>query len=126
MRREGVVKSVTVGKVLISAHSGGYRPAAFALERGGLADHVYDVFLFDAFYAQQEYFGHWLEQGSGTLTAAFTDHLESDHITFSNLMKPRVGDRLRFMKTTVDHDSVVQTYFGDWLARLDSAWKMTN
>jgi beta-lactamase class A len=126
MLREGVLKSATVGQILISAHSRGYRPAAFALERGGLTDHVHDLFLFDAFYAQQEYFRGWLEQGSGTLTAAYTDHLEQEHVSFSNLMKPRVGDRLRFMKTTVDHDSVVQTYFGDWLSRLDSNWKMTN
>ncbi len=126
MQREGVVKSVTVGHILVSAHSGGYRPAAFALERGGLTDHVHDLFLFDAFYAQQEYFRGWLEGGSRTLTAAYTDHLEQEHVTFSNLMKPRVGDRLRFLKTTVDHDSVVQTYFGDWLSRLDPRWKMTN
>jgi beta-lactamase class A len=126
MRREGVVKSAAVGQILVSAHSGGYRPAAFALERGGLTDHVHDLFLFDAFYAQQEYFRGWLERGSGTLTAAYTDHLEQEHVTFSNLMKPRVGDRLRFMKTTVDHDSVVQTYVGDWLSRLDPRWKMTN
>jgi len=124
MRREGVVESVTVGHILISAHSGGYRPAAFALERGGLTDHVHDLFLFDAFYAQQEYFRGWLERGTGTITAAYTEHLEQEHVTFSDLMKPKVGDRLRFMKTTVDHDSVVQTHFGDWLSRMDPVWKL--
>jgi hypothetical protein len=38
-------------------------------------------------------------------------------------MKPRVGDRLRFTSTTVDHDSVVQTFFADWLSKLGPPWK---
>ncbi|MCK5572573.1 MAG: serine hydrolase, partial [Bacteroidetes bacterium] len=56
MRKEEVVATGNVNRVIVSAHSGGYRPAAFVLHWGGLSDSVTDVFLFDAFYALQEYF----------------------------------------------------------------------
>jgi hypothetical protein len=123
MKKEKVVTSTVVNEVIISAHSGGYRPAAFSLNRGGLNDKVTAVFLFDAFYAQQEYFRDWLLGGKGILTGAYTEHLAEEHKTFEAEMKPRVGDRLRFTRTDVEHDMVVQTYFADWLSRLGKGWK---
>lgn len=123
MLREQAVPNDRIGSIVISAHSGGYHPAAFSLEFGGLSDRVTDVFLFDAFYGNQEYFQHWLQQGRGTLYGAYTDHLRQEHVDFELVMKPRVGDRLRFTPTTVDHDSVVQTFFADWLSKLGPQWE---
>jgi hypothetical protein len=123
MKREDVIKTTRLWHVIISAHSGGYRPAAFSLDRGGLNDHITDVFLFDAFYGQHQYFRNWLLHGNGILYAAYTQHLEQEHVEFSKELKAQLGDRLRFAKTDVDHDNVVQTFFSDWLAQLDTAWK---
>jgi len=123
MLKEKAVPTDRLGSVVISAHSGGYHPAAFSLEYGGVSDHVTDVFLFDAFYGEQNYFEHWLTNGQGTLYGAYTDHLRKEHVDFEQALKPRVGDRLRFTPTTVDHDSVVQTFFGDWLEKLGKQWR---
>jgi hypothetical protein len=123
MRKEGVVKTATPGKVIISAHSGGGRPAAFCLERGGLADHVTDVFLFDALYEQDEYFHTWLNKTTGSLFGAYTEHLEKEHSTFENATPERVRKRLNFTRSPVDHEHVVQAFFREWLSKLGTPWR---
>ncbi|MCA9666910.1 MAG: hypothetical protein KC503_15030 [Myxococcales bacterium] len=47
-----------VGKLVISAHSGGYRVTARILEHGGFP--VSEVYLFDAMYADHKKFAKWL------------------------------------------------------------------
>ncbi|NUO50116.1 MAG: hypothetical protein HOV80_14775 [Polyangiaceae bacterium] len=47
-----------LGRVVLSAHSGGYRAAAAAISRGG-AD-VREVYLFDALYGEAETFADWV------------------------------------------------------------------
>jgi hypothetical protein len=124
MKDEGVIKTPKLHKLILSAHSGGYRPAAFSLDRGGLNGHITDVFLFDAFYGNQEFFRNWLNSGKGRLWAAYTDHLAEESETFTN---NTIGDplgRIHFVKTTVEHEQVVQTFFGEWLSKLDVVWKL--
>ena len=123
MVKEGVVKSNRVRAAIVSAHSGGYRPAAFALERGGLSDRVSEVFLFDAFYAQQEYFANWLNRTPGRLFAAYTDHLAKEHRQFGESLSAEVRRRVRMTHTPLDHDQVVQGFFGACLQQLDPRWK---
>ena len=124
MKKEKVVVSERINRVTISAHSGGYRPAAFALHVGGLNDHISNVFLFDAFYAQHDYYREWLTTGTGILDAAYTEHLKDEHVKFETAVKPLVGERLRFTKAEVDHEEVVQTYLAEWLSRLGAEWKL--
>lgn len=124
MQREGVVKSAKVNHVIVSAHSGGYHPAAFTLHQGGMIDRVSDVFLFDAFYGEQEYFRDWLLGGTGRLFGCYTEHLKQEHQDFERELAPTVGDRLRFTATTVEHDEVIQHFFGPWLEQLGPEWCM--
>ncbi len=124
MKREEVTASTKLARLILSAHSGGYRPTAFALDRGGLNQFITHVFLFDAFYANQDMFKKWLEDGKGTLMAAYTTHLREEHTTFEQLMRRKVGERLSFTYTTVSHDAVVHEFFGPWLAALDPEWKI--
>jgi beta-lactamase class A len=124
MKSEGVVTSQVPGRVLVSAHSGGYRPAAFALHSGGLGGRVSDVFLFDALYAQEDYFKEWLLGSGGTLRGCYTDHLSDEYGAFERAYGPAAGDRLRFVRTGVDHNLVVQEYFGSWLRDLGDTWKI--
>jgi hypothetical protein len=124
MKSEEVVKTAKLNKLVLSAHSGGYRPLALCLDRGGLNDHITDVFLFDAFYGNQEFFRNWLTAHKGRIFAAYTDHLAGEHEAF---MKETTGEpltRIRFTKTAVDHDQVVQTFLAEWLSKLDKVWKM--
>jgi beta-lactamase class A len=125
MRREGVIKAARPAKVLVSAHSGGYRPAAYVLKHGGLRDRITDVFLFDAFYAEQDSFREWLLGSRGTLRACYTGHLRDEHVAFEEECAAAAPGRLRFVPTTVDHDLVVQEFFAPWLRELDAAWKTT-
>src|SRR5262245_34067390 len=46
--------------VVIAAYSGGYHPAAWALEVGGANDRLLGVLLLDALYADEEKFAKWI------------------------------------------------------------------
>lgn len=123
MKNEEVIKTVKLNKLIISAHSGGYHPAAFALERGGLEDHITGVFLFDALYGNQESFRGWLNKGKGVLYAAYTEHLAKEHTSFEQATSGEARKRLRFAPTSVDHDQVIQTFLEQWLKELGPTWK---
>ena len=125
MQKEGVVKTANVGKVLVSAHSGGYRPAAYVLRHGGLRDHISDVFLFDALYAEQEYYKEWLLNTRGNLRGCYTEHLRGEYTAFEAECGPSAGGRLRFTATGVDHNDVVREFFAPWLRALDATWRVS-
>jgi hypothetical protein len=124
MKDEQVLKDARLNQVVLSAHSGGYRPAACALERGGLSGRITDVFLFDAVYAQQEFFRNWLNREHGRLHAAYTAHLAREHADFERGVGQDIQKRLSFTPTTVEHDKVIQAFFESWLARLDAGWHL--
>jgi hypothetical protein len=114
-----------VGSLVISAHSGGYRPAAYSLARGGMREHVASVFLFDALYAQAELFESWLEESSGgTLHAAFTPHLEREHAAFQDALSAGARTRAFVTPAGVEHEDVVPTFVARWLRDLGPRWKM--
>jgi len=62
-----------LGRIILSAHSGGYRVVAAILDRGGLADQVQEVWLFDALYAETPKFLAWWERNRGRLLNIYTD-----------------------------------------------------
>ena len=57
-----------LGRVCVSAHSGGYHAAACALRWGGVA--VHETYLFDALYAEVDAFRDWVIAGHGKSMAA--------------------------------------------------------
>jgi hypothetical protein len=57
-----------LGRVCVSAHSGGYHGAACALRVGGTQ--VHEVYLFDALYAEVDVFREWVIAGHGKAMAA--------------------------------------------------------
>lgn len=61
--RAALPPAASVGRVCISAHSGGYHAAACALRAGGLA--VQEAYLFDALYADVDVFRDWVVSGHG-------------------------------------------------------------
>jgi len=52
-----------LGRVCLSAHSGGYHAAAQCLRHGGVE--VNEVYLFDALYAEADVFRDWVLRGKG-------------------------------------------------------------
>jgi len=67
-------KDFTLGKIILSGHSGGYEVISSIVDRGGLTDHVSEVWLFDALYAQAEKFVTWFDRGHGRLVNIYTEH----------------------------------------------------
>lgn len=124
--REEVITSPKLNKLVLSAHSGGYRPVAFSLDRGGLNNHLTDLFLFDAFYGNHDFFRNVLATSNASLHAAYTDHLAKEHAEFVKSTSTQLRQRLRFTATQVDHDEVVQTFFGDWLSALGKDWQLSS
>jgi beta-lactamase class A len=122
---EKMVTSTKVGRVIITAHSGGFRPAIYAVARGGMQEQIREVFLFDAFYGLTEELLPWLKSDNKhRLRSIFTDHLAEEHTTFKALLKKNrlswqdtYSDKARIvlMPTTVCHDCVIRPTFLNWL-----------
>jgi hypothetical protein len=53
--------------IVIVAYSGGYVPAAFAAQVGGVGDRIRGIFLFDALYGELDKFAGWVERRAGTV-----------------------------------------------------------
>ena len=125
MKREGVVRDTLLNMVLVSGFSGGYRPAAFAVKSGGLADKIRVVFLFDALYAYRENFENWLLAGDGELFGAYTAHLEGEYAALSAAVTPGAASRVHISRSPVEHTSVVREFIGEWLSSLGPEWRIT-
>jgi hypothetical protein len=61
--RAFIPAKASVGRLCLSAHSGGYHAAAACLRVGGVA--VREVYLFDALYAELDAFRDWVIAGKG-------------------------------------------------------------
>ncbi len=123
MKREGVIAEAKVNHMVITAHSGGYHPAAFVVDRGGMNGHITHLFLFDAFYGNQEYFKNWLVSGKGIIEAAYTEHLKKEHMEFAAGLDSATATRFHMRPSTVEHDEVPQAYMRPWLHTLPEEWK---
>jgi beta-lactamase class A len=123
MKNEKIVASTKVNRLCVSGFSGGFRPAAFAVAKGGMP--VTDVFLFDALYANQEFFRDWLLAGKGRIFGAYTEHLKKEYEDFAASVRDRAGDRVHFVPSPVEHMDVPRTFVADWLNRLDGEWKLS-
>ena len=64
----------TVGRIVLSGHSGGYQVIASSLDHGGMAGLVKEVWLFDALYACTSQFLAWADQQHGRLLNIYTEH----------------------------------------------------
>lgn len=73
-QRSVVASNVAVGNIILSGHSGGYQVISAIVDRGGLTDHVREVWLFDALYAQSEKFLAWADRTGGRLLDIYTDN----------------------------------------------------
>ncbi len=124
MQKENVITDTRVAHMVLSAHSGGYRPVATCIDRGMMNDVITHLFLFDAFYANFDYYRTWLESGSGVIDAAYTDHLKEEHTSFAGALSGAVARRFRAVPAAVGHDEVVPAFLRPWLSRLPLDYKL--
>ena len=74
LKKRGVIKAnTTVGRIILSGHSGGYKVMSSIVERGGLADSIKEVWLFDGLYGQGEKFLAWSQNPGVRLLNIYTD-----------------------------------------------------
>lgn len=57
---KNIIKSKTVGKIILSGHSGSYHVISYILMKGGLTKNIREVYLFDGLYGQIEKYTYWL------------------------------------------------------------------
>lgn len=72
LQRSNISPVATPGKIVLSAHSGGYGGAGGVLTRGGMNAAISDVLLFDAAYAYYDAFGAWAQGANKHLLSIFT------------------------------------------------------
>lgn len=90
LAQSGKIKITRIGRIVLSAHSGGYRVTSAILAQGGLTDHITDVLLFDSSYGGLENFAEWAAHGQGhRLVSLFTVHLAPENFTLLTLLQKR-------------------------------------
>jgi len=126
LRQAGFKKEFSVGSIILSGHSGGYRVISAILDRGGLSSKVKEVWLFDALYAETEKFIAWWDKEHGRLVNIYTDGggTKDDAEAMMELLKKRgtkfligeetkmnsdelKGNQLIFIHTDLGHNDVL-------------------
>jgi len=75
LQKSQVLKpEATVGKIILSGHSGGYQVISSIVAKGGMGSQVREVWLFDALYAQSDRFLAWSDQTRGRLLNIYTEN----------------------------------------------------
>lgn len=125
LKTEKKIAAAKIGRLILSAHSGGYRPTAFAVEKGGLAKNIRELFLFDAFYGQYEKFIPWLKQNrKNHLRSIYTEHLADEHRDFMAMLQKEkleytdqlaAQNQIVLLPTAVCHNCVMAENFKKWL-----------
>ena len=128
LRQRAAFKSnvFSVGRIILSGHSGGYHVIAGILDRGGLAKNADEVWLFDALYGAADKYLAWSDRTHGRLLNIYTDHggtKENSEAMMARLMKrgtpllaveeaalgagPLKTNQFVFIHTDLAHDDVM-------------------
>jgi hypothetical protein len=126
LRKEHVIHSESLGKIILSGHSGGYQVMSSIVTVGNLSDQVKEVWLFDALYARTEKFMDWYNHQHGRMINIFTEHggtKEETEALMADLKKKNIlflfkneaeatpfdlrNNHLIFLFTDLEHDVVV-------------------
>jgi hypothetical protein len=76
--------------VIIVGYSGGFMPAAWSLEVGGVGNRVRGVFLLDAVYGELEKFASWIENNrSGFFVSAYTRYTRRHDRELMQMLKEK-------------------------------------
>lgn len=131
LQNNGAVTTARIGRIVLSAHSGGYGGAGGVLARGGLNDSITDVLLFDAAYGYYDAFAAWVNASpQHHLLSLFTDDTSTGNAALMGMVQApqpnlyvRLADTMTLaqlqtraptfvLTTSVAHDELMQKY--DW------------
>ena len=86
----GAAKAFANMPVVIVGYSGGFLPAAWCLEVGGLGNRVRGVFLLDAVYGELDKFASWIENNrSGFFVSAYTRYTKRHDRELMQILKDK-------------------------------------
>jgi hypothetical protein len=86
----GAAKAFANMPVIIVGYSGGFMPAAWSLDVGGLGNRVRGVFLLDAVYGELDKFASWIEtHRSGFFISSYTRHTERHDQDLMRLLREK-------------------------------------
>jgi hypothetical protein len=86
----GAAKAFANMPVIIVGYSGGFVPAAWSLEVGGLGNRVRGVFLLDAVYGELDKFASWIVNNrSGFFVSAYTHYTERHDRELIQMLKEK-------------------------------------
>jgi hypothetical protein len=84
------IPTTRIGRITLTAHSGGYKAVSMICAHGGLRDNITDVLLFDASYGNLEGYADWIKLGNERrLVSIFTAHLAPANFELLTLLKQR-------------------------------------
>src|SRR6266478_9188655 len=86
----GTARAFANMPVVIVGYSGGFMPAAWSLEVGGLGNRVRGVFLLDAVYGELDKFASWIENNrSGFFVSAYTRYTKRHDRELMQMLKEK-------------------------------------
>lgn len=87
LQRSNVSPVSTPGRIVLSAHSGGYGGAGGVLTRGGMNDRISDVLLFDSAYGYYDAFASWARGANNHLLSIFTDDTITGNVVLMAMLQ---------------------------------------
>lgn len=108
-------------RVVLVAYSGGYLPAAFALDRGGADDRIAGVLLLDALYAEPERFAAWVERRRRTtfFVSAYSASTRAENLRLQGFLDGRGVPWSRELPAALRSGSVAVYAVGGGVAHND-------
>ena len=83
----GSERSFARAPIILVAYSGGFLPAAYSLQDGGVTDRVRGVVLLDAAYGRLDTFANWIGRDkSGFFLSAYTQYTQGHNSELKSLM----------------------------------------
>ncbi len=87
---EGLRRRFASMPVILVAYSGGYLPAAFALDVGGAGGRIVGVILLDALYGEADRFVNWIaERGAGFFFSAYSPSTRDENLALQRSLSER-------------------------------------
>lgn len=117
LKQQNVSTTDRIGRIVLTAHSGGYGGAGGVLTRGGLNDAITDVILFDSAYGYYDAFADWANGSpSRHFLSVFTDDTSTGNtVLMAKMQRPQpniyvhLGDTLTLAQLQTRAPSFVLT-----------------
>jgi hypothetical protein len=111
---EGLRRSFDTMPVVLVAYSGGYLPAAFALDVGAANGRLAGVILFDALYGEQDKFADWIShRGQAFFFSAYSKSSRDQNLELQRMLSERGIPFEMGLSSHIPHASVTFLDVGD-------------